>query len=566
MAPPDRVRSKLIQAAPPWSGYIASTNYQMLGPSALSYTQNLIPKSESLTYDYGWSDYEAANGTTNPIPLGGVGWAFPGTTGFPVMSLDFLPGLISSLDEGIVAITAASGGTSGTVFHYPPNIIPQWGILTAAGDAILTDSDQMIDSAFYPFPNTGSQQGILVWSNGGFDTTNARIYYFPSNAGGTQYNNLPTPTARPDLSSGASFNCRSLCVFGERLVVLNTMESGASPNRSQPQQLRWTVPSWTTVTAANWSGRGSGFARMTQFNGAGVAVRTIGDRMAVYMEDGVALLKKTGEYQAPFTLDYATLRRGLLGTKAVCQVGGGIHFGVFTDGFFLFSANGSWEELGTQVQKGTRVRKWTDYFFTILNRQYQHKMVTFYDEERHLVYISFPSVGSTSNNNLWVYEMEADRMWPQDWTRFPTAWCFGRDDAGGQMRPIHGDGSGYVYEHEYDSYLRAGVAPSWQLYIASQDLDDPFSEKAVTGHYLEFKDHNVSGTITLGTYPGTAPASSLSNTAYAALAYTGSTAERKRLWIPTHGSALTMEHKFSGTHPFTIYGLSHEYQRVGDGK
>jgi hypothetical protein len=555
-----------VRAGPPWTGYLPDTNAQLLKSNAIVSSSNLVPRNEVLTYDDGWSKYQHAS--TNPVPLGGAGWAFPGTTGFQIQALHYLPPNPNSLVEGVIAITADNGATDGTVFEFLTNGAGTWTLCTAATTTIPTGNEVMIDHAYYPLASIASRQGIVVFCNGTLAGANSFVWYYPS--AGSTYDVFPMPTATPNLTN---FKAASVACAHERLFFLNTSENASA----KPQRLRWSKVGWTTVAATNFdaSSAGAGASDMTYFKGRGVKVLPIGDKLACYFEDGVALVRWTGNVTAPLTIDYANRNRGLLGVRAVVDLGGGVHFGAFTDGFFFLNARGEWNEAGTEVQAGTRVRKFTDYFFSNVSRKNEHRIVMHYDEKNHWVRISWPDTGQLVSglpDNEWVYELGADRMWPQIATltglsngtnAYPTAYATVKNVAGNDMQVIHGTTTGHVYAHVASTHLRDGTAPAFALSTIYHDVDDPFTTKAFLGHHVEMRDHGASGSLAFSTNDSRLN-TALAQCTHSAFAYAASNAHRKMLWVPCYGTAHAFQHNVSGTHPVSLHGFGQTYARGGD--
>jgi hypothetical protein len=363
------------------------------------------------------------------------------------------------------------------------------------------------------------------------------------------------------------------------VVFLGTSENGVS----YPQRVRWTSQSWTDLTSAtqiwdNLVDGGAGGLDLVEFAGKGLRILPQGDRIVAYFSDGVAVLEPTGRTVPAFLRSYITKTRGLLGKGSVIDIGGGIHFGIFTDGFWLFTAGGEWQEVGIGEFNGVRSRKWTEYFFDALNQIQADRITMGYDQERKLIYISFPS--STAGTGVpaltWVYELGTDRVWPQIYTisgvggsgyQYGYAWGWLRNTEGPntmRMSLTHGSGNGFVWQHIPQLPTRDGTSIAWRYWSSIQDYGDPYSFKTLLGDRLEYQNLATAGTLssyqivdgrdtttTLFSYPS-------------GVDYPAVLSERATLMVPVHATAATMQHQIVGTHPFTIFGLQHEFVKNGD--
>jgi hypothetical protein len=132
------------------------------------------------------------------------------------------------------------------------------------------------------------------------------------------------------------------------------------------------------------------------------------------------LIVRTGRALDPYTRDYGTHDRGLLSTRSLVSLGSGLHFGIFTDGWYIISSDGSWTELGTQqAQNGSTYYKWKRTFYETLNYQAKSQISVEYDPINHTVLVSWPSSGSSVPNNLWRYDVSSDRCFPRTETFYP---------------------------------------------------------------------------------------------------------------------------------------------------
>jgi hypothetical protein len=290
-----------------------------------------------------------------------------------------------------------------------------------------------------------------------------------------------------------------------------------------------------------------------------------------YFEDGVAALYPTGLTLPVFERAYVTKNRGLLAKGSVIPVAEGVHFGIFTDGFWFFTEQGEWQEAGVAEVNGARVRKFTDYFFHLLDKAQTGAIQMGYDPERRLVYISFPISGTGGfSTNVWVYELGADRMWIQNYSTstgndadWVSSWGYLRAveaPATNRFSLVHGSPFGMVWEHVPDTWQRNGVAPTWDYSTATSDFGDPYSLKTWLTNRVDFHGHAATGNLTTAMVDGRDGASlGSATTAYAA------STSRRTLMVPANaGTSTTAKITLSGSHPFTLFGMHHEFVKTGD--
>lgn len=572
---------KPVRTRPPWGGYVPDAAQQLLDQRAFEASSGIIAAGEKLTAPPGWLLFQDADSpTTAPLPLGGEGHTFGTDPGHTIMLMDRLSLLAGQVEENL-AVTAKRGSTNGALFRF--GSAAEWEEVEPDSTKIETDNTRAMQGCVYPLASTASgKRGIFVWTNG--IGTNGNVWYYPDSAG--KYAPLPFPSAAPyDL---VTFQCRSLAAHNERLYALNTVENSTS----FPQRLRWTIPSWTTVSADNWGAAtnvGMGALDFTSFKGQGVMALPQGNRLVCYFEDGVAVVENTGNPSAPHRRRYITNQRGLLGDHCAIDIGGGVHFGIFTDGWFLFGEDDSWREVGLTQVDGVSVSKFISRFYGLLKADGNHRICLGYDPALRHIHIAFPSGLEPYNpNEYWVYDLRGDRVWPMStqatfggtnlavhgpcafamyrqvevagpdwedldgaWTAQNNPWLAYAPDLG-QLRLAHGTSQGVVWQHEPALYTRNGVVPQWSFTV-NTDFGDPYVLKTLQHRRIEHDGTSPTNVLNWSIFDdrgapwasGTAP-----------LISTGT--GRQVATISPHFTAAAMRIRMNGTHPVQILGWQDE--------
>lgn len=589
-----------VRAAPPWSGLLQDSttnlfsagitlgNSELYGAAASSITYDLIARGETLTWDYGWKRMQGPTGAA-ALPLGGHTTPFPLTTTSAACNeigvLVYVPSVANTTAAGAsvesnVAITVDGTRGNGRLFYL--NIAAgDWAVAAPTGGAaaVLTDETRRIDWAIYPLAvnpvATTARQATLIWCNG--VGTNGRVWYWPADRDGTTFERFPE-TAGASYPQRTDFQAESVCVADERVLFLGTSENGVS----YPQRVCWTAGSWTNLASATgvWNNHidgGAGSMDLVEFQGKGLRILPQGQRVVAYFDDGVAVLQPTGRTTPTFVREYVTKQRGLLGKDSVVDLGAGNHFGIFTDGFWFFTEQGEWREAGVTQMEGSRIRKWTDLFFNQLDRTQANRITMGYDRERQLIYIGFPKSNSGSvTDQCWVYEIGADRMWPQRYqvggglggaSQYPFAWGWLRSTEGPtsvKMALTHGSQNGFVWEHVPDLYTRDAASVGWYYQSSAYDYSDPYALKTLLTDRIDYHSHGVAGTFTSYKLIDGRDASTVLFERLANVTYTSTIGDRNTLMIPVHATGLSVIHQITATHPFTIFGMQHEVVKAGD--
>lgn len=523
---------KFIQIAGPWGGYVPDLDPRQVDYRSAIDMYGLVPDGEILTYDYGWRRYESSS-TRLPLGVNGSNVASTGasaTAPLPVVGLARWNRQDASPQN--IAIVCGSGSSTGLLWSYPDGGTAWSAVLPDASGTRITDtSEALFDWTNYAYGyGVTSGTGLLIATNNVND-----VLYYPSNAGLTTYSSFPY--------GAGSLKASSCEVWNERLVVLNTLPAGGS---RKPLELRWTEPSWSTPTAAVWTNVGAGALILKELAGVGLRLLRLGDVLACYTSDGVAVCYRTGQATSPIQLEYLSRTRGLLGRRSVVDLGGGVHFGLFTDGWFFLDRNGQWTEAGTANADATVLRKWAHTFYESLDFGLADRIDMVYDAPRGFIYIAWPDRnartlnpggGSGRNNRVWVFDLHGNRVWPDKYDRGfsvnQTPTCWGRFQelgpaaitwdthsvtdtpwsyAGpaswsptGWARPwiqfasptqtsrvVHGSANGLVHQHSSDLYTRDGTTPTWQFKVHSDPLREPFKHKTVDRLWLEYVQTTVA--------------------------------------------------------------------------
>jgi hypothetical protein len=606
--------TQLAKTTAPWGGFWGNIHPDLVPPSAfiasldLVSTTGLNADSEVLTWDYGWRRFQG-NTSGHKLPLGNVSTPFPGTNnGSPILGLDLLPALGGSADENI-AVTAKASGTNGTVFVLGAS--GDWNAMTTDNNSIASDATAFFDSTIYPDYSGASRQGACVFTTGILPS--GGLFYYPSSANHyAQFtvaaSTLPDGT-NPRQPNLTNFQCAAVLASKERLLCLNTIENGVK----YPARLRYTTIGWTTPTAGYssnpniWGDPGSGILNFGQFFGVGLRLLEIGDRIVLYFEDGVSFLDRTGDFTNPYAGTYLTKHRGrgLISAGAVCDVGGGVHFGAFTDGFFLLSQDGTWTELGTQVvssyqqtaagQRPVHIRKWFDYFTVNLNQQYRSRIRCDYNEERRFVYFSWPDLASSgTNNRVWCVDIYHDRVWPVNWANpmigIHPQWPFAMNRFRAPARPgrtwgqipdrwidrwtdpwttwqavpgllmnVHGTENGMVWVRDQALVARDGTyTPTFLLQSAPMSYGQPYMAKNLSRRWMEYRPGPNSKLQVTCTDGG-------NQASFGSRNYVTSNTGTNTVHSADFNSVATFfKWLITGTHPVQILGWSDEISEAGE--
>jgi hypothetical protein len=392
---------------PPWGGYMPDPPVSKLTYGAFRDVRNLVVRQvdthgEFLMLDVGYAKIDSAR-----LPLG-VG-PLPAATGLPITMLGVFPRYSAGSKSDVLGMAATSGGP-GVVASFSP-VTGQWALIAHSGavnsTAIAGSREFMHTFTVFPFgtttrkDNAGAAKPIAVPTYI-FCNYADPVYVYPNATAGTAYESLVIDTATG--GTFFPFHARSCEAYDERATFLNTREGNSYFER----RLRWSPQGNCDIDPNNV---GAGYMDFTEFRRQGLRNLRLGDAMACYFEDGVALVRRTGIRVAPLQRQYVSHQRGLLGTHAVCQVGENSHFGIFNDGWFFLAPSGEWREAGVEEIDGVRVHKWRETFYRRLDIDKRNRIVCQYWPAERAVYVLVPTVGTSDNAEMWKYDIDANRVW-----------------------------------------------------------------------------------------------------------------------------------------------------------
>jgi hypothetical protein len=438
------------------------------------------------------------------LPLGVASLPAAVATADPVVRVDLFtrfaptgsgtPGEFTGEYIATPMAVSSGSGTADTSFMYRIAASGHWtqvapaASMTAgnrrlsAGRDGRASSPSMPDSCVAPFGavaraansggNDDKQTGTIEEPCWIYTNDVDEVMVFPAvTAGGLHtYEPLCDHISSADLDSGGAngFKCKSVETWNGRVYFLNTSEA----NTRRPQRLRRTAK-FTADPATSIVG--SGFYDFHDFQGEGLRIESLGDVLAVYFTDGVAFMRPTGNPTSPDEPQIIATERGLLSTHSVTAIGRNVHFGVFTDGWWLLDQSGRWQEVGIAQINNKSVPKWRDSFYDLIDPATRNRIYCYYDQPANLVYIAVPTEESPSPSQVWVYDPISDRVFIENYS----VTCFGTyqlltqtgtiidsvgtpidttpgtiDSYGPIIGPpkirVHGDEKGFVYRHGRD--------------------------------------------------------------------------------------------------------------------
>ena len=418
-----------VSARAPWMGYTPDLDVAHVGANHNRTVDNLVPKVDDAGlgeflgnfpgYDHADSTYGDSS-QTGPAGLGDDGDSTQDIVGLFTFSRTNSVGIMAGeYDLTTLAVTAGDGSSagSGQLWRLIPstNIWQELTHLSASSSAALTagypsDSvtSQLCDYAVVPFgatPRTDltaltAGEPSIVFTNG---LDNVMIYSVPDVSPGTSEKGHYQELTEIFGTGANGFKAQSLEVWGDRLNFLNTHEGGTHYR----QRLRRTAIGNADPDPVN---DGGGAIDFRDFQGEGLRVEALGNVLACYFEDGVAFVRRTGESDAPYVKQIITTDRGLLSTHSMCNLGGGVHFGLFTDGWFYLSESGKFQEIGLTDIEGIPTRKWTRTFFERLDIEQRSRIDCVYDPAQRGIWLTLPLDGNSENAECWFYDIQGNRL------------------------------------------------------------------------------------------------------------------------------------------------------------
>lgn len=351
-------------------------------------------------------------------------------------------------------------------------------------------------STLFDFASFASDNGIIFTNN--FDPV------YRHTAGGADYTDFSTvPALNP-------FKAASVTSAFDRIFFLDTTENSVHfPNR-----LRYT----TRGGGASLSGLGSGFFDNPEAGSTGVSVRKLGAVVAAYFRSAVAFFWETGDVNNPLRREYVTTERGLIGRHAVADLGGGEHFGIFTDGWFILREDKSFVELGQREVDGARFPKWHEYFYGRVNTEHFDRIFAEYDSQRRGVWVLWADADGASPNQLWFYDIRTDTVWPQQLPGYPNVLgtfasisdSIGFDEIIGSYPDVtvsyqqlevregmpliaYGAPNGLVFIQSLATYTIDGIAPPYLYRTHRMPLGQPGLMKSPDTLYLSHLQQGSAG-------------------------------------------------------------------------
>ena len=433
-------------------------------------------------------------------------------------------------------------GASATWLHIPPAASMSTGPparqLSADRDG-RTVSQSMPDSCVAPFgattrddnntaaPGTDLQSGPIQEPCWIYTNDVDEVMVFPSStvstlAGTHAYEPLCDPTSCPDLDGGGAdgFRAKSVETWNGRVYFLNTSEAGTRFSQRLRRTAKFTADPDPTIV-------GAGFYDFRDFAGEGLRIETLGDVLAVYFSDGVAFLRPTGVPTSPDEPQILSTERGLISTHAVTSIGRNVHFGIFTDGWWMLDQSGRWQEVGLANLENKQVPKWRQTFYDRLSVASRHRLYVYYDQPANLVYVALPTNDNPEPNEVWIYDPTSDRVFQEN---YPVT-CFGTftpasqagtaiDDLPGTIESlagtidswgsipgfpkvrVHGNTTGYVFTHHrdvegFDSSTSPPVvqSPAWSFTMGLRSPGGMRHLATVDRVSLEYFNHQNNANV-----------------------------------------------------------------------
>lgn len=457
-----------IPIGPPFGGYTPDLVAPVAGLASATYCTGLISKGGDLQQDDGFAKVDSAR-----LPLG--------ASTLPSGTPQAITGLFSSFDVSgtpgpmRLAMTCKGSDTTGRLYELQ-NSNGQWAHRAAQGANTFggtTTAATLFDYTYFP-----PAQSAAVTTGCAVLTNNVdQIMRYPSSAATTTY----------DLfDSSASYIAKSVEVSEDRVLALNVNVAGTR----YTTRLIWTnkgaTPSFNTANV------GAGFSDFLDVKGQGLKVMNLGQLVALYFDSAVVVLQRTGIATDPFRRLYTSNERGLLSTQSVVQLGSGVHFGIFTDGWFFFDDQARWEEIGITQVSGVNLHKWHKTFYELLDWENKSRVTCVYDGVNRFIRIAFPTKGNTNPDMVWNYDLLTDSIWPDvnygalapncwgswydiaqtgtTWDSFSGSQTFDSPPlnawdsyAGtrGRYRVQHGTTSGLVFKHDPQLVTRDGATGTY---------------------------------------------------------------------------------------------------------
>jgi hypothetical protein len=232
---------------------------------------------------------------------------------------------------------------------------------------------------------------------------------------------------------------------------------------------------------------------------------------------------------SPDEIQVLSTERGLLSTHAITPIGRNVHFGIFTDGWWLLDQSGRWQELGIVNIEGKVVPKWRQTFYDDLPVGQRHRLFVYYDQPNNLIYIVKPTRTNPDPREVWIYDPTSDRVFIENYpvvcfgsitpltvAGIPIDSLVGTIDAqvgtidsfgpvvGFPKARVHGDQTGFVYQHRrevagFDSATNPPTVqdPSWLFGMGLRAPAGPRHLTTVDRVSLEYFNHQNNATVSM---------------------------------------------------------------------
>lgn len=529
-----------VLAQPPWGGCRPDLPNALRDWASFSSTKGLISTEGNLTNDDGWTRLSPAT-----LPLGND--STPPASGANEQPINGLY-QFGRVDNGasvrvqLVAMTAKTGGNDGYGFYN--DTTNGWTVLAdEGGSANRFSATEGFLKDFCTFPAGAPNRGGWGWGGSYVNITRVCCVVASGIDAGCDPVKVIYPTSGgealtcgklyKEFGGANDFYARSVCTFFERVLYGATKENTVECR----QRVRWTVP----ADASDLTGIGSGAMDLTEFRRDIMRVIPMGSVCAVYAYDGIAFLTPTGDYTAPYFRQYIDRRRGPIGPRAVCAINLDTHFFIAHDGWFMLNGSGQVIRVGVR-EDGAQY--WMDTFYRRLNPGAADTITCAYDSLRHLVRIAFPTSQSTTNTEVWHFDVETGNVWFDDYGTHgtglytPSYFAMGDQTIGadetwdasvgswdtdtktwdetapriGLGRGIFGTRRGFVFQYDPTTINRDGVPPSWFAIGTVSPLGNPASLKTSDTLWIEHTDYLNSASWSAGFigYDGTLAATAVS--------------------------------------------------------
>jgi hypothetical protein len=357
-----------------------------------------------------------------------------------------------------------------------------WALLTidggaAAGDIPEADREALWDHAVFPFgcPTRTNWGGAaanitgpcMVMCNADENQPVSPVLVTPNDLAVTAYDELqcdPAITPNPD------FLATSVESFDGRMHFLATGEGGIA--NFFPQRHRWSA---VGTAYPNEAILGSGYLDLAEFQTRGLRIESLGNKLALYFEDGVAFQIPTKFYADAYRPQVISRSRGLMGTHALCAISPERHFGIFDDGWWFLDASGRWSEAGRLVLEETKgksheLTKWKYTFYDGLDYDNKHRTVCTYDQFRKVIRIAYTSNSSDDNTNILNYHWPTDTCWKDEYPSAVTTWgAYDRQIRAGETWGV--GGANDIDPGAVQTLTWADVTGNWDSY-APQFIDE----------------------------------------------------------------------------------------------